>query len=270
MSRAAKALAFGAAVAAGCSSGSEALSDPQVYLRAIAEQGLDVQERFALCRSLRKDVRAGECMLAVAQRSAETQHRALGDYCPEIPKGVWRDECFFIAAEVVRRKDRSLAAELCARSGQFVDDCGQHLWQTAIGQIAPRSTSKWNAALPRAQRLYDEWAPVLDKDTDFSSRFWQRFYQRTLEPIRVLDLSACDALAPPHDARCTEAAAELYWRRVHMLVSFPDGKEQFCAASMSDESFTRVAALPRLEAKPHPALEAVITTFKASECAKEP
>ena len=239
------------------------------YLYATITKGLEVQERFAACREISKDVLVGECMLAVAQTAAQVHQKALSTYCPELPDGVWKDECFFIAAESVKRHDRKEAAEMCSASGQFVDDCGQHLWQSAVGGLAPRSPDGWEAALPKAERLYKKWAPILAKSTDFSSRFWQRFFQRTFEPQRVLDVTDCDALDAPYDERCAAAAAELYWRRVHMLVSFPDGASRFCAATESNPTVEAVAKLPRLEAVPHAALEPVVDDFRGQLCTPE-
>jgi len=251
-----------------CKDAAPRQADREWYLYATLAKGLEAAERFTACHKISKKVVVGECMLAVAQTAAQVRHEALSTYCPQLPDGLWKDECYFLAAESVKRHDREEAGAMCNAAGQFVDDCGQHLWQSAVGGIAPRTSDGWEAALPKAERLYQKWAPILTESTDFASRFWQRFFQRTFEPQRVLDVTACDALEAPYDEHCAAAAAELYWRRVHMLVSFPDGAASFCEATQSNPSVEAVAKLPRLEAIPHPALEPVVGDFRA-RCAPE-
>ncbi len=252
-----------------CQSNAPRTADREKYVYATVTKGLGAEARFDACSEISVDLLVAECMLAVAQTAAQVHQKALSDYCPRLPDGVWKDECYFLAAEAVKRHDKEEAAEMCNESGQFVDDCGQHLWQTAVGAIAPRSVEGWEIALPKAERLYKKWEPILAETTDFESRFWQRFFQRTFEPQRVLDLSACDKLDPDYAERCAGAGAELYWRRIHMLVGFKDGLSRFCDAASTSRGVEAVGNLPRLEAEPHPALAPVIKEFYEGRCTAE-
>ncbi len=172
------------------------------YYRVLSSPDMDPAEAAAICRELTEPSARGDCGLAVATRSPDP-----GRWCAAIEAGTWRRECYFQAAEALRRAGRDReAVALCMESGPFRDDCGQHLWQTRLHRlIGSGGAGAIAGALPRARDLYAEWEPLLGDRTDFRHRFWRRFYedafQSTPPPI---DLAVCEPLDPADRRRCTE------------------------------------------------------------------
>lgn len=241
------------------------LTEPQRYLAAVEDPDISLDRGRSLCGSLSDPELAGECMLAVVSAVGRRGDGHLETLCAEVPAGVWGDECWFLAAEgAARAGRREDAARLCLQSGRFVNDCGQHLWQSEVRAIiAPRAPGapvpSFEEALPRARRVYDRWAPLLEEGTDMSYRFWRRFYQNGFERRGWISLRRCDPLEPEDRARCVDAGQRLFAQRVDM--DLPAAGFDLCRI---DDMTPQVAQV--LRAHPHPALVETLRERQAARC----
>jgi len=77
---------------------------------------------MAACLALADGDLAGDCALAVARQASRGAEGEQEAFCPRIPAGPWRDECWFEAAEARRRSDPDQAVALCQRAGAFRED----------------------------------------------------------------------------------------------------------------------------------------------------
>ncbi len=210
------------------------------------------------CARIRSDDLRGECQLYWAFNLAGALKLPPGERCEQLD-GIWRDECFFLAAEQLRRSraDPRAAGALCARAGRFGDDCGQHLWQTPVAQIAGRHARSLDlaGALEQATPVYCEWEPVLGEGTDFRSRFWSKLYGGVLERHDEVDLGHCDRLSDPaHVEACLGAARLLYLRRLHGYITLEP--EFLC--EQDPLTVEAVSGIANLAAVPHPDLQELL------------
>ena len=150
-------------------------SDTSLHAAVLAADLESVE--VADCGTIRHEELRGECQLYAAFTVGSRRGEELGPRCDAVDEGVWRDECYFLAAEDLRRRQRDFAAAgaLCARSSRFVDDCGQHLWQSPVKVIVDRhlATGDLESALAEATPVYCEWETILGEDSDIASRFWR-------------------------------------------------------------------------------------------------
>jgi hypothetical protein len=243
--------------------------DRALYLRALSAKSGDENARFALCDDIRDPQTRGDCALAVAVEGARRAREAIQDRCPRVPRGIWRSECYFMAAEHARRQGQpSVAARLCAEAIDFHDDCGQHLWQTSVRElVAGPGPQAFRDTLPEARHLYDAWHPLLAGETDFEERFWRRFYQNAFEPREAIDLGACDVLDPADRDRCRASAADLYGRRVLMALKPPGMSEAFCAHVKDQASaIETLGTLGKLGATADPLFDQTVFALREGRC----
>ena len=202
------------------------------------------------CDGIRDDGLRGECQMTAAQVSGGGE--GFGDLCPQVDEGVWRDECFFLAAEHTRRAshDKKAAGALCAQAGVFANDCAQHLWQTGLKRIVDQNLDDLDQAYDHSLELFCYWDPVLGQDTDLRQRFWHKGFGGWFERHGELDLGACSELDELPREHCEKAAAGLYLRRLHMVRPH---------ASACGKSFDELQSLPNLRAVEHPMLVEVAT-----------
>jgi hypothetical protein len=250
--------------------------DRTLYLTALEERRNEPSKRFAICDEITDEVLRGDCGLAVATELGKTHREAQESWCERVSQGYWRSECWFTAAEQARRhNDLAKAASLCEKAAEFHDDCGQHLWQTAVREIIHNPGPEgFVDALPEAERVYAEWKPLLSEGTDFEDRFWRRFYQNGFEPRAYLDLSACDPLdavaspsGVPQRTRCREAAFDLYSRRLILGLQPPGMLEAFCKDATDQAStLALVGGVAKLDAVEDPGFEDVISRTRKERC----
>ena len=245
----------------GCGGGSVA-EDAARYAAVLGDEAAAPADALAACRKISDEALAGDCGLAVAQRAARDPGADPAAWCGSVAGDLWRSECYFQAAEAMRRRrDEERAAELCARAGPFLDDCAQHLWQTEVHQLAPREGG-FGDALPAAQAVYDRWAPRLADTSDLSDRFWRRFYQNGFEGTPSLDPARCDGLPEDHAARCLAAAVDLFDRDLAPRLDHAGALADYCA-----QHPPALDALgDRLGVRPHPALDAVLVARQPELC----
>lgn len=256
-------LAF-ACVLAACGR-SDGVAELSRYSALLAQPGEDPEAAFAVCDDLDDDQLRGDCGLAMAQHFSRKQSSPLTSWCSRVSRGVWRDECVFIAAEEARRAGRQdEAATLCLEAGSFVDDCVQHLWQVELRFVihTPGKTPEFAGRLSRAEGVYARWASVLDREERWRERFWLRYYQMGFEAARHVDLATCESLAPEHEARCVEAARQLVYADLPPRVTGMRGVPAFCA--LEQPGTAEVARWMSLA--PSPLLDEVIRERHAAMC----
>jgi hypothetical protein len=249
------AFALSALLSGGCGGGG-GLSDAERLTRALALPPDAVEEAIALCEGIRDAGSAGACAerVVIAVDGAE---KTPGARCERVPQGVWREECYFQAAEITRRKgDTDRAGELCAKAGPFVNDCGQHLWQTALKAVVERHDDPIERR-ERAERLYRLWEPVLGESSDLASRFWQRYYQHQLERDPVLSFDLCEAETGLNQVTCRKSVGQLYLGRIRAMVGAPRGQETLCA--LGPKGVATLSSAPGLNVKPDPAFDRILS-----------
>ena len=225
--------AFGAVV--GCRAAAPA-DDVAVYTTLLAGGSAQAMSDLPACATLADPDLAGDCALVLTGRILDERTGDAEELCPQVPAGVWRDECWFQEAERrrARGQDQS-AARLCLKAGRFRDDCAQHLWQTAVHNlIAQAGPAAFAERLPRGQAIYDEWAPHLASGTDFEDRFWEKYYQNGFEGQGGVDLEHCMPLPEAHQARCRAAGAAYFSRELAPRVDQAGASAAFCALDSPD------------------------------------
>lgn len=249
----------GLALLLSCGSG---IPDTQRH-DAVLSAPLD-EVRLEDCAEIRSDDLRGDCQLYAAQVLGRTD--GFGELCVGVDDGVWRDECYFLAAEQARRigEDKRDAGRLCARSGRFANDCAQHLWQTGLKRTVDANSDDLERVVTKTRALYCYWEPVLGEDTDFRVRFWQRAFSGWYERHQELDPSMCDALEPAAADHCHRAAGGLYLRRLHMAAAQDPGV--LCGP---DPSVQALSDRPNLAAVDTPLFQELLTLQAAWACSGE-
>lgn len=239
----------------GCGGGGGGPNDAERLSQALALPPDAVEEAIALCEGIRDPGSAGACAERVVV-AVDGANKTPGARCERVPDGVWREECYFQAAEIARRRgDTDEAGELCAKAGPFINDCGQHLWQSALKSIV-ESNDEPAERRERAERLYHLWEPVLGDSSDMASRFWQRFYQHQLEQDPQLSFDLCEGETGDDQVTCRKSVGQLYLGRIRAMVGSPRGPETLCA--LGPQGVAALAAAPGLNVKPHPAFDRVL------------
>lgn len=247
----------------GC--GSSPAEDAGRYAALVASRDPDPKRDLRACAALSDPELAGDCALVIAQRAATAAKVAPGTWCDEVPEGVWRSECWFQAAEIERRRGREeQAAAQCQKSGPFINDCAQHLWQTRVHGLIHSNggVPDFAGKLASAQRIYEEWAPLLGADTDMESRFWTKYYQNGFEGAGRVSLSWCEPLPEQHRARCVAAASELVVREIAPNLDRSGAWTAFCALDPATSENTSVW----LRLDPSPELDAIVAERQARLC----
>ena len=245
--------------------GGSPAEDVERYAALVAQRSPDPARDMDACAELDDVNLAGDCALVIAQRAATARKVAPGTWCDDVPSGVWRDECWFQAAEIERRRGREQeAATQCQKSGPFINDCAQHLWQTRVHGLihSDGGAPDFAGKLDKALLIYKEWAPLLSADTDMESRFWTKYYQNGFEGAGRVSLSWCDPLPEEHRARCVAAAGELVVREIAPNLDRANAWTAFCALSPATSENT--GAWLRLD--PSPELDRIVAERQTKLC----
>lgn len=107
-----------------CTGGTTEPSEHALHLAALDSERLDD------CAALADPDRRGECTVQVMLLI----NRADPEHCEDLT-GVWRDECFFFAADNTDRPFSDRWA-LCERTGAFQQDCHVHQAETEAARLA--------------------------------------------------------------------------------------------------------------------------------------
>ncbi len=180
-------------------------TDVEVYASVLDDRRGDPAEAMALCDGLADPGTRGDCQLVVARRAVGGPKADPTTWCERVTAGVWRHECYFEAAESLRRRDRPQeAAVACLSAGNFANDCAQHLWQTPVHQLYERA-ARFSHIYEDALAIYAGWAPLLEADTDLHSRFWSRFWEQGFL-LWGRDSAICEGLPDEPRAACVAAS----------------------------------------------------------------
>ncbi len=219
------------------------------------------EEVIADCNALRDDTLAGDCGMAAVMRARRGRGAASGELCEEVREGIWNHECWFLAAETAaRRGDPKTAGAYCGRTGPFMDDCAQHLWQGDVRElIHPHGPAGFAKTLPRAAAIHARWAATLGDTDALRQRFWARYFANGFEGARGVDLSYCDALEEPESReRCVAAGEEVFGRELRPALDVR-------GRALCGDPAPTVADLGPPN-RPDPRLDAVIDRVRARYC----
>ena len=239
-------------------------ADRAVY-QSVLSSPHPTEAALAECQRIADPTLAGDCGLVVVAAAG----RDPGPLCPQLPDGVYREECWFLSAESLNRSGDALAAAArCRQAGRFALDCAQHLWQTPVRELihAPGAAG-FAEQLPRAESLYAAWEPLMVADTDFSERFWSKFFGNGFEGQGFpVDLGWCAPLPEHHQDACTSAGTAFYAREIGPRVERAGGLLVMCAL----EAVSVEALSVWVEAVPSPHLETAAAERTAHICTTHP
>ena len=164
-------------------------------LQALAE---DPHRSLRLCRRLEQQDLRDHCLVAVVESGALAHQAAY--LCLEITTELWRDECWFVAAEgAVQAAQHPQALERCRRAGRFSKRCVSHIWHlaAAAGFEGASSDQQWAQATYRAALLHLELS-LQDEATLRSHWYrdlgWQNAMRMAMQRRRRADPALCEAL----------------------------------------------------------------------------
>lgn len=189
------------ALALGCAGPPPVDADARAaYLALVAAPSGDPAVDLARCRGLPDADLAGDCALVAALAADPVA-------CGAIDAGVWRDECWFQAAEIAQRAgDVARAVDRCGRAGRFGPECTYHLWRqaakvaqdpdpaVALARIRPVEAA-WVARLGAEAVWTGETLPGECPDRRVGALFWCVFWTEEMGAVPTPDLAVCDALA---------------------------------------------------------------------------
>ena len=129
-----------------------------------------IAEAVEACESL-NPTSAGACVLDALM----VRDRVGFETCGAVESGLWREECWFLAAEK-SNAELSVRYQACDRSGRFVRDCCYHLWQQELLALKPGSTSS-SSAMRSVRELFEKHRPyALSRNPQYENRFWTWFW----------------------------------------------------------------------------------------------
>jgi hypothetical protein len=242
--------------------GAELSEDQQAYLSLIEQKEMDLEPGLEECAALQSPTLRSDCQLHMLLIDAARGGGGIAPTCLDLDSDLVQQECWFLAAEAARSHGQDqLASQYCRRSGSFVNDCGQHLWQTALRRIVHRQgPPDFPGSIDSAEKLFSRWAPLLGESTDINTRFWPRFYANGFEGGGGVVLSWCSGLEATHLELCEEAGAEVYGR--DMAPRLEDNGIDLCSLSTPDSTSLE----QWVPAQPHPRLDRVIADRVAEVC----
>ena len=95
--------------------------------------------------------------------------------CGAVESGIWREECWFLAAEK-SKAGLSVRYQACDRSGRFIRDCCYHLWQQELLALKPGSESS-SDSMRAVREIFEKHRPyAMARNPQFESRFWTWFW----------------------------------------------------------------------------------------------
>ena len=248
-------------VLGGCFSPTSPAEDARLF--ADAMRNAADAESFAVCERIGDQQTRAECQFVVATDGATKAGEAPESRCQRVPRGVWRDECWFDAAETWRRQgDGDRAGELCVKSGRFSVDCRQHLYQSELRAAVHKVGVPFDQLLLEAKPVYCRWAPVLSEADDFEQRFWTKAWHGAHFSQPDLDLTRCEVLARGDREYCEKAGAELLASEFARVLVMDPQRVRFCEDPQAIRLETRWV--------PSEGLSAVVDELQALVCSESP
>ncbi len=228
-------------------------------------------EDLPRCTAMDDASLAGDCALTVALGVAKAQGIAPQTHCSKVPEGMWKDECFFIAAERARSSGKvDLAVKLCEQAGRFTPDCAFHLWQRAMRTLAKRIVlSTMVDQQDQMRTVHKRWAKRVGHISDFDDMFWRKLFRAVWDGVARVDPGICSNLEPDLAERCVLGA------RIHLDHALRASLRQeawataFCEgdAPAVDTLGELPEAFPELNRFPaHPLHQATVESFHQTRC----
>lgn len=149
--------------------GGETTSDAHLY-----QQGLQTGD----CSSIAEVDYRDDCFLVTAAKRPDNP-------CGAIQSERLRSECWFQVAE--QRRD----ASLCARAGEFREDCALHLLSSSFGKSVVKGTRPGEREGEIEKKIQEAGMEITDP------RPWSAYYRWVLGGIRPLDRALCRAVTDP-------------------------------------------------------------------------
>jgi hypothetical protein len=236
-------------------------TDQARYLEVARDHRIAGEVGLSRCAEIVDPGLRADCSLLSASRAVQREPGGPERWCPQVPEGPYRDECWFEAAEWISRRNRKAAVERCLQAGDFLEDCSQHLWQEETRNLVFGAQARdFPEVIDQAQRIHDSWAPLLSSHMDFTDRFWARFFAFGFEQARGVDLNRCEPLPAPHLKRCRSAAGEVYGRELAPALN--RANMQIC-----DQPKLNSTELVEITGSPaDPLFDEVILRWRASFC----
>lgn len=248
-----------------CSSSGGVDVDLDRYRRVLNDQPQAPEAAFAICASIGDASLASDCALVVASRAGASESSP-SRWCGRVPKGAWRSECLFEAAEEnLRRNEPERALVLCQQAGPFRRDCTLHIVTRDLDKLTVgMNAASMGERLPEASALYRRWSVSFAEDPDFSTRFWRGFYQAGLGSRADVDLTECEALPPENALLCHRAGAEIFIAALGPFLQMTGKLGVFCA----DPAPAAADVASWVGARPHPALATMLDERRSAICAE--
>lgn len=228
---------------------SRAAVSEDAALFASALKSLDSPEALGQCGRIQNASTRADCQTQVVFVRGDGA-------CGVVDEGLYRDECYFHSAERANHVgEREEAAHLCSKSGGFVSDCQQHLWQSPLRAIMRRDL-EFPTRYALAYELFCAWQPILGADKGFEARFWDRGWNSAMAGQWHLDVSPCATLSPSQRERCENGGAHLLAVKLNDELRSVQAREEFCDSG----------SIASVQFAPHPLLEQVVETHKEALC----
>lgn len=167
-----------ALLAAGCADPS---ADREAYARGLRAPVFT--DAWAECTRIADLDLRGDCGSAVIERYGAWES------CGDLPEGRWRDECFFLASEVLGRQgDTEGALRACQRSA-YAEQCNDHV----LGMWAMAHLADSTAEIARG---LDALRPLV-VEPRAANQVWRSWFRNRLARGLVVDPTDC----PDKDCR---------------------------------------------------------------------
>jgi len=245
-------------------------ADWAIYSEIIATRPAQITD-LPRCLDLADPALAGDCALSVALGTAAAEGLLADAYCLEVPEGIWRSECYFIAAEKARSTGHpDQAIVLCGQAGSFAADCAFHLWQRSMRSMAKRIVlSEMHSQQDQMRRVHDRWSGRVDHISEFDSIFWRKLFRAVWDGVSRVDPEICGSLDADLLQWCRVGAKIHLDHALRASLRNDAWTSAFCAqaAPQIDDLLKLPEAFPELgRFPPHPAHQAVVDAFHRGQC----
>jgi hypothetical protein len=182
--------------------------DRALYAEVMASLGPKAAQNLPLCRQISDADLAGDCALHAVRNEARGDRSGAEQWCPELPTGAWRDECFFMAADTIgARGQLSDARSLCHQAGSFRQSCYRHQLQTELRRLVHEDHDQELGELERRMaQARSRWQ--VHANTQGTSRAWTHFFSEVFEARREAAPELCAAVSERRRGWCREGARE--------------------------------------------------------------
>lgn len=179
-----------------CASVEDGERDPDRYLRILTDTTSDNHTLMQDCGAILGANLRGDCMFTIARRGTIVNAAV---WCPQVEPGIWRDECWFVAAEsAAMRGEFDAARQQCMEAGVFAEQCRIHVFQLLVfEEVQPTFSTDRAAAEEHYAGLLASWevrraAPALQ-------RMWRDWFT-----VVGGGVAGCVTVSPAHRGVCED------------------------------------------------------------------